>query len=147
MPLREDGGVMLPRGDNGAMPSRSGGAGGVMPLGADNDGDMPLQGAGGAMPLVGNGGGVMPSSSWRVGVKPTKKLKCKAVAIRHGERCRKGIKHNKMVVTGAAMASFIRRKVAACSKAAHDDGRCDDVLCDKWFRVIRIKILISRLGG
>jgi hypothetical protein len=33
------------------MLSRNGDAGGVMPLGADNDGEMSLQGEGGAIPL------------------------------------------------------------------------------------------------
>ena len=38
IPLEEDGGVMLPRGDDGVTPSR----GGAMPLGADGDGAMPV---------------------------------------------------------------------------------------------------------
>jgi hypothetical protein len=62
MPLEGDGGVMLPREDDGAMPLR--GFGGV----------KPSRGGGGAMSLGAEGGGAKPSSSWRVGVKPTTKF-------------------------------------------------------------------------
>ena len=62
--------------------------GDAMPLAA-----MSLRGGGGVM-LPREDEGAMPSSSWRVGAKPTEE--CDVVARLHGDRCCEGVIHDKL---------------------------------------------------